>query len=133
MQMRTREIILAIGGAQAVALAGCAANGPDMQGFSPERLRRLDSVFVQQAIARGTMPGVVMLVARNGSIVKFSADGYLDARKTKPMRRDAIFRLASLRGARACRTATSANCSKARELHSHNSSSAVGLCACIAC
>ena len=96
MQMRTRGIILAIGGVQAVALAGCAASGPDMQGFSSERLRRLDSVFVQQAIARGTMPGVVMLVARNGNIVKFSADGYLDARKTKPMRRDAIFRLASM-------------------------------------
>jgi CubicO group peptidase (beta-lactamase class C family) len=96
MQMRTRGIILAVGGVQAVALAGCAASGPDMQGFSPERLRRLDSVFVQQAIARGTMPGVVVLVARNGSIVKFSADGYLDARKSKPMRRDAIFRLASM-------------------------------------
>jgi CubicO group peptidase (beta-lactamase class C family) len=96
MQMRAHGIILTIGGVQAVALAGCAASGPDIQGFTPERLRRLDSVFVQQAIAHGAMPGVVMLVARNGSIVKFSADGYLDARKTKPMRRDAIFRLASM-------------------------------------
>ena len=94
--MRPRGIITAIAGVHAVVLGGCAASGPDMQGFSPERLRRLDSVFVQQAIARGAMPGVVMLVARNGSIVKFSADGYLDAGRTKPMRRDAIFRLASM-------------------------------------
>jgi len=74
----------------------CAARRPDLEGFSAERLRRLDSVFVQQVIARGATPGVVMLVARNGNVVKMSADGFLDARKTRPMRTDAIFRLASM-------------------------------------
>ena len=45
----------------------------------------------------------------------------------------AIFRPVPLPGARKCRTATSANCSRARKRHSRSSSSPVGWCAHTAC
>ena len=44
----------------------------------------------------GIFPGAVTLVAHRGKIVHFEATGFLDAAKTRPMTRDAIFRLASM-------------------------------------
>ncbi len=64
-------------------------------GVSSERLARIVPAM-QAEVAKGTFPGAVTLVARNGRIVHFEATGYLDAAKTKPMTKDAIFRLASM-------------------------------------
>src|SRR3954467_3623023 len=47
-------------------------------------------------ITKGTMPGAVTLIARNGQIVHFEAHGFLDAAKTKPMTKDAVFRAFSM-------------------------------------
>ena len=41
-------------------------------------------------------PGAVTLVARDGKVVHFEAHGFLDAAKTRPMTKDALFRLASM-------------------------------------
>ncbi len=51
---------------------------------------------MQQQIDRGMFPGAVTLVARNGKVVHYEAHGYLDTAKTRPMTKDALFRLASM-------------------------------------
>jgi CubicO group peptidase (beta-lactamase class C family) len=66
-----------------------------VQGMSRARLARIAPVMKEQ-IDRNMFPGAVTLVARNGRVVHFEAHGYLDAAKTKPMRKDALFRLASM-------------------------------------
>ena len=77
-------------------LPALAAETPaDMQGFSPDRLNRIASVMKAE-IEKGTMPGAVSLIARNGKIVHLEAHGYLDAAKTKPMAKDAVFRAFSM-------------------------------------
>jgi CubicO group peptidase (beta-lactamase class C family) len=65
------------------------------QGFSKHRLARI-APAVKNLNDNGTTPGVVTLVARNGKVVHFEAHGHLDAAKTKPMKKDSIFRLASM-------------------------------------
>src|SRR5579871_6886595 len=42
------------------------------------------------------MAGIVILIARHGKIVHFTALGYADVDKKKPMERDTIFRLYSM-------------------------------------
>jgi CubicO group peptidase (beta-lactamase class C family) len=78
----------------AAAVWGTAAFAGDtatMQGFSQERLGRI-APAIKAEIDKGTIPGAVTLIARNGKIVHFEAHGFLDAAKTKPMGKDAIFR-----------------------------------------
>ncbi|MGI1678469.1 MAG: beta-lactamase family protein [Cellvibrionaceae bacterium] len=64
-------------------------------GMSSERLSRIRPAM-QKYIDEGLVPGTVTLVARHGKVVHFEAQGYMDAEKTKPMRKDAIFRIASM-------------------------------------
>jgi CubicO group peptidase (beta-lactamase class C family) len=70
-------------------LAGEAS--PESQGFSTERLNRIGPT-IKEEIAKGTIPGAVSLIARNGQIVHFEAHGFVDAAKTKPITKDAVFR-----------------------------------------
>jgi CubicO group peptidase (beta-lactamase class C family) len=76
-----------------LALAPVAASAfeASTQGFSQERLARIAPVMKAE-IEKGTMPGAVTLIARNGQIVHLEAHGFLDAAKTKPMSADAVFR-----------------------------------------
>jgi CubicO group peptidase (beta-lactamase class C family) len=67
---------------------------PETVGMSSERLARIDSMCLQE-IANGGVPGVVALVARNGKIVYNKAFGMADNASGKPMKTDAIFRIAS--------------------------------------
>ncbi|HXG15798.1 MAG TPA: serine hydrolase, partial [Calidithermus sp.] len=69
--------------------------GDEVAGLSRERLARIGPVMREQ-IDKGIFPGAVTLVARRGTIVHHEAHGYLDAARTRPMTRDAIFRLASM-------------------------------------
>lgn len=87
----------------AVAFAQTAATTPAatapasavIQGFSSERLARI-APSMQEQIRLGMFPGAVTMVARNGVVVHNEAHGYLDAAKSKPMAKDALFRLASM-------------------------------------
>lgn len=77
-----------------------AANGEpnergDVQGMSMERLARIAPVMKAQ-IDNGVFPGAVTMVARRGQLLHFEAHGFLDAAKSKPMPKDALFRLASM-------------------------------------
>jgi CubicO group peptidase (beta-lactamase class C family) len=63
-------------------------------GLSPVRLRRLREVLTRH-VESGDMPGLVALVARRGE-VHVEAIGTLEAGGSEPMRRDTIFRIASV-------------------------------------
>lgn len=65
------------------------------QGFSPERLKRLDAAIDEQ-IARQQLAGGVMVVMRDGKPVVFKAYGQQDIENARPMRTDTIFRIASM-------------------------------------
>lgn len=65
-------------------------------GMDPQRLRVVDSV-IETAIAEGTIPGAVLLVARSGVIVYQRAYGLRAVvPSSEPMTLDTIFDLASL-------------------------------------
>jgi len=57
--------------------------------------KRVDQV-VAQAIRRKTIVGTVVLVQKDGRLVYSRAAGFLDRENRIPMRKDAIFRLASM-------------------------------------
>jgi CubicO group peptidase (beta-lactamase class C family) len=77
------------------AQAARPRGGDEVAGLSRERLARIKPVMLEQ-VEKGIFPGAVTLVARRGTIVHHEAHGYLDAAKTRPMSKDAIFRLASM-------------------------------------
>jgi CubicO group peptidase (beta-lactamase class C family) len=68
---------------------------PEEVGFSSERLHRITDL-VQRHITAGTFSGAVTLVARNGRIAHFEAQGLMDIESRKPMQKDAIFRIMSM-------------------------------------
>ena len=67
---------------------------PETQKFSVERLNRIDNM-IKRYIDAGKMNGATALIARNGKIVYYRGFGYDDKENKKPMKRDAIFRIAS--------------------------------------
>lgn len=71
------------------------AEAVSAQGFSPERLQRLDAAIAEQ-IAQQQLAGGVMAVLRDGKPVVFKAYGQRDIEHAKPMRTDTIFRIASM-------------------------------------
>jgi CubicO group peptidase (beta-lactamase class C family) len=71
------------------------AEAVNAQGFSPERLKRLDTAIDEQ-IAKQQLAGGVMTVLRDGKPVVFKAYGLRDVENGKAMRTDTIFRIASM-------------------------------------
>jgi len=67
---------------------------PETAGFSAERLKRIDD-NINNWIVDGRLNGAVALIIRNGKIVYHKAFGYDDPEKTKPIRTDNIYRIAS--------------------------------------
>lgn len=63
-------------------------------GMSTERLGRMDAV-INEYITQGRQAGVGVLVARNGRVVYHKAFGQDDVQAKTPLKRDAIFRIAS--------------------------------------
>jgi CubicO group peptidase (beta-lactamase class C family) len=68
---------------------------PESVGLSSSRLQRITETL-KADIAKGTIPGAVLLISRNGKIAYFEAMGSLDADKKTPMTKDAIFRIYSM-------------------------------------
>ena len=77
------------------AAAAQPATGAVIQGFSNDRLARIGP-SMQEQVRTGMFAGAVTMVARNGVLVHSEAHGFLDAAKSKPMPKDALFRLASM-------------------------------------
>ena len=67
---------------------------PEKNNFSPERLAHIDQV-IQNYIDSGWINGAIALVAKNGKIVYYKGVGFDDKEKKLPMKKDAIFRIAS--------------------------------------
>ena len=67
---------------------------PEAVGVSSERLQLLSDV-VQGYVDHEKLAGAVVLVARRGKVAYLEAFGYRDRESGSPMRRDAIFRIAS--------------------------------------
>lgn len=66
-----------------------------VQGMSRARLARIGPAM-QEQIGKNTFPGAVTIVARHGQVVHFEVHGFADAAKTVPLKKDALFRLASM-------------------------------------
>ena len=68
---------------------------PEEVGLSAERLKRVTELMRRLIDAR-TVSGSVTLVARNGRVAHFEAQGLMDLESKKPMTKDAIFRIMSM-------------------------------------
>ena len=81
----------------AVATAGAQvpAGAPDDVGMSSERLDRVGEM-IQRAIDAKQISGAVTVVARRGRVAHFEARGLMDIEANAPMRKDAIFPIASM-------------------------------------
>lgn len=88
-------VVLALGSASA-SRAALPEVAPRSVGVDPERLARIDGA-VERAIARGEIPGAVVVVGRRGKIVHARAYGKRAvAPSAEAMTRDTLFDLASL-------------------------------------
>jgi CubicO group peptidase (beta-lactamase class C family) len=67
---------------------------PETDGFSPERLKRIDNAM-NEWVQKEWMQCGEALIARNGKIVYYKAAGYNDLDARSPLQKDAIFRIAS--------------------------------------
>jgi CubicO group peptidase (beta-lactamase class C family) len=85
--------------ATALSLAALAQGlpkaSPEEVGFSSERLNRLTETF-QRDVDTGSIPGAVVMVARNGKVAYEKAFGYQNREENIQMKTDAIFRIASM-------------------------------------
>lgn len=68
---------------------------PESVGLSTERLTRITETL-KASVAKGDIPGAVLLISRNGKVAYFEAMGSLDPEKKTPMSKDAIFRIYSM-------------------------------------
>ena len=71
------------------------AAAPDTVGLSAARLERLKAA-VQAHVGRGDIGGVITLVMRDGKLAHVETYGKADIEKNVPMRKDTIFRIASM-------------------------------------
>jgi CubicO group peptidase (beta-lactamase class C family) len=96
--MKTRNFAAALAWSALVLAPGAApwAAAPDeVAGLSKARLARIAPAMKEQ-VDKNVFPGAVTMVARHGKLVHYEAHGYMDAGKSRPMTRDALFRLASM-------------------------------------
>ena len=68
---------------------------PEDVGLSTDRLHRINDV-VRSYIDSHQISGAVTMVSRRGRIAHFEAQGLMDLESKTPMRKDAIFRMASM-------------------------------------
>ena len=78
-----------------LSAAVSSVNRAEDVGFSTERLQRVTQM-VQRYIEAKEITGAVTIVARHGKVAHFDAQGLMDLEAKTPMRRDAIFRMASM-------------------------------------
>ena len=71
------------------------SSDPEREGFSEERLKRIAPVM-QKYIDQDLTPGVLTAIMRNGKIVYLETQGFMDVANEKPLRKDTIFRIASM-------------------------------------
>lgn len=82
-------------GAALAAAAELPTAAPTDVGLSPERLDKITAVL-EDDVARKTLPGAVLLVARHGKVAYLKAVGARDPQENAAMSADAIFRIYSM-------------------------------------
>src|SRR6187399_300207 len=92
---RATLVLLALPLLAAAAGAVVPTGKPEEVGFASDRLQRINQV-VQRAIDAKQIAGAVTAVARRGKVSHFEAQGSMDMEAKTPMRKDAIFRMASM-------------------------------------
>ncbi len=70
-------------------------DNPEALGFDPERLARIPAFIERTYVEPGLLPGVQLLVAREGKVAHLSTHGIARS-GGEPLRHDAIFRIASM-------------------------------------
>lgn len=96
--MRTLKLRVAPAVVLAIALVSIGAlpaGSPEGLGFSTSRLHRVDEL-IQRYIDDQQISGAVTMLARHGQVAHFEAQGFMDIESKAPMRKDAIFRMASM-------------------------------------
>ena len=88
---RLGVLILAL----ALTAASLPSDKPEALGLSSERLQRINQM-IQRYIDDGQITGAITMVSRRGKVAHFEAQGQMDLEKKSPMRKDAIFRIASM-------------------------------------
>ncbi|MBV9861273.1 MAG: beta-lactamase family protein [Alphaproteobacteria bacterium] len=86
---------LALGCIGSAAAQELATAQPEALGLSTARLKHLTEVY-QGFVDRGELPGAVLLIARGDKLAYFEAVGFQDRVNQISMKKDAIFRLASM-------------------------------------
>jgi CubicO group peptidase (beta-lactamase class C family) len=71
------------------------AAAPESVGLSSTRVGRLTGV-VKDYVDRGRIAGVTVVIARGGKVAVFEPIGRQDVEKNLPLRKDTVFRLASM-------------------------------------
>ncbi|HLP08540.1 MAG TPA: serine hydrolase domain-containing protein [Opitutaceae bacterium] len=81
-----------------LAIFGCVGRGEDPAAASAACHDLSDplATAIQQPIAKGELAGVVTLIARVGEAPSLKAYGEMDLEAHRPMRTDALFRIASM-------------------------------------
>ena len=74
---------------------GNTQTSPEKLGFSSEKLKQMETV-IQDLVDNKKLSGVVTLIARKGKIVNFKTYGYQDVENKIRIKRNSIFRMASI-------------------------------------
>jgi CubicO group peptidase (beta-lactamase class C family) len=81
--------------ALALTLAAVPSGRPEDVGLSTERLQRINQL-VQRYIDAKEIAGAITVVSRRGRVAHFETQGLMDIERNTPMRKDGIFRMASM-------------------------------------
>ncbi len=71
------------------------ASKAEREGMSSDRLKRI-SAFAESYVAEQRVAGMITMVARNGKIVHFDSTGKRGLNDSKPLEKDALFRIYSM-------------------------------------
>ena len=90
-------LVAALGfiGFQTASAAEIPTIAPEREGFSPERLARLNAKM-HGYVDQGRTAGVITLIARHGKIVHFDVYGKADIEAGTPMKSNSLFRMYSM-------------------------------------
>ena len=66
------------------------------QGFSSDRLQRIDAFLDRKYVQPGRLPGTMTMIARKGEVAHVGLRGFADVERATPLREDTIFRIYSM-------------------------------------
>ena len=75
--------------------ASLPSDKPEAVGLSSDRLQRIN-LMIQRYMDDGEITGAITMVSRRGKVAHFESQGLMDLEKKTPMRKDAMFRIASM-------------------------------------